>query len=615
MAKVRILPDRVANQIAAGEVIERPAAVVKELVENALDAGATRIEVEFRHGGRSLMRIEDNGHGMSRDDALLALERHATSKISEAADLDSLASYGFRGEALPSIASVSRFELQTRETGSDVGTEILVNGGKMVHVRECGRPVGTRMEVTHLFNSVPARRKFLKTDQTEAAHIIQCVRLYALACPRTAFTLIEDGRVIFRSPECTSLVERVAEIFGRQTAEALVPIDVAEPGLALHGLIGRPGVGRSTRHEMIVFVNQRPVDSRTLNYALIESYHESLPKGRYPLAFVFFECDPAAVDVNVHPAKREVRFRSESQVRGFVIRAVLQRLRELGLSAGAFGSTATPVPVANGAPHATPAAPVAPAPPAPLPRPVLTGLPPTSAYVRPSGEIAPRAASPALSDPPASAPPAIAATPSPATIVNRKSEIVSPTWRFLALAHGSYALFETSAGLVLLDRRGAHERVWFERLREQFRTGEVPSQRLLLPVPLELDPVTSAMLLDRLKFLQAHGFEVGEFGRNFFRVEAVPAWMEPSDAEPFLRDLLGAFRDGRLPDRDTDLARDELARLASAKAVRLPERANEVELQALVAQLLATRSPLTNPAGRPTYIELNHSELARRFQK
>ena len=276
------------------------------------------------------MRIEDNGHGMGRDDALLALERHATSKLTEAADLDRLASYGFRGEALPSIASVSRFLMQTREAGSDTGTEVLVNGGKLVHVRECGRPVGTRMEVTHLFNSVPARRKFLKTDQTEAAHIVHCVRLYALACPGTAFTLIEDGRVVFRSPECATLEERIAEIFGRQTAEALVPLAAEEPGMRLRGLIGKPGIGRSTRHEMIVFVNARPVDSRTLNYALIESYHESLPKGRYPLAFVFFECDPAAVDVNVHPAKREVRFRSEPQVRSFVIRSVLQRLREMG---------------------------------------------------------------------------------------------------------------------------------------------------------------------------------------------------------------------------------------------------------------------------------------------
>lgn len=597
MAKVRILPDRVANQIAAGEVIERPAAVVKELVENALDAGATRIEVEFRHGGRSLMRVEDNGQGMSRDDALLALERHATSKIAEAADLDRLVSYGFRGEALPSIASVSRFALQTREAGSDVGTEILVNGGKFVHVRDCGRPVGTQIEVTHLFNSVPARRKFLKTDQTEAAHIVHCVRLYALACPRTAFTLIEDGRVIFRSPECRTLEERVAEIFGRQIAGALVPIACEEPGLRLSGLIGRPGVGRSTRHEMIVFVNARPVDSRTLNYALIESYHESLPKGRYPLAFVFFECDPAAVDVNVHPAKREIRFRSEAQVRGFVIRAVLQRLRELG-TASAPGP-ATPVSPAGGRPEPGPA----------LLRTDLAAMavsPPARSSLPLAPAVAPSAAPPPLTRAPVTlvAPPPTPPPP-PAT----------PAWRFVGTAHGNYALFETPSGLVLLDRRAAHERIWFERLREQFRAGAVPSQRLLLPVPMELDAIGAALLLDRLGFLQAHGFEIGEFGRNFFRVEAVPVWMEPADAEPFLRDLVGAFRDGTIPDGNSDLAREELARLASARAVRLPEGGSEPEMRALVSQLFATRTPLTNPAGRPTYLELNHGELARRFQK
>ena len=592
MAKVRILPDRVANQIAAGEVIERPAAVVKELVENALDAGATRIEVEFRHGGRSLMRVEDNGTGMSRDDALLALERHATSKIAEAADLDRLVSYGFRGEALPSIASVARFELQTREAGSDAGTEILVNGGKFVHVRECGRPIGTRIEVTYLFNSVPARRKFLKTDATESAHIVQCVRLYALACPRTSFTLIEDGRTVFRSPECETFAERVAEIFGRQTAEALVPIEAAEPGFRLSGLIGRPGVGRATRHEMIVFVNARPVDSRTLNYALIESDHESLPKGRYPLAFVFFECDPAAVDVNVHPAKREVRFRSEPQVRSFVIRAVLQRLRELGIpetgdrKPDSFQSTsAFTAQLQSGVtrPAAAPSVPIGHVP-------TRTSL---NTPVQPSGVVPPSYPVSAI----------------------RNLQSPAPAWRFLALAHGSYALFETAAGLVLLDRRAAHERVWFERLQEQFRTGAVPSQRLLLPVPLELDPIATALLLDRLKFLHAHGFELAEFGRNFFRVEAVPAWMEPADAEPFLRDLLGAFRDGKWPDKNPDLAHEEFARLAAAKAVRLPERTGETELRALVAQLFATRTPLTSPAGRPTYIELNHGELARRFNK
>lgn len=597
MAKVRILPDRVANQIAAGEVIERPAAVVKELVENALDAGATRIEVEFRHGGRAYMRVEDNGHGMNQDDALMALERHATSKIAEAADLDRLGSYGFRGEALPSIASVSRFELQTREEGKDAGVEVLVNGGKLVHVRDCGRPVGTRIVVTHLFHPVPARRKFLKSDQTESAHIIQSVRLYALACPQTAFTLIENNRVIFRSPECATLAERVAGIFGRQTAEALVPIEAEESGMTLTGLIGRPGTGRATRHEMVVFVNQRPVDSRTLNYALIESYHETLPKGRYPLAFVFFHCHPAEVDVNVHPAKREVRFHREPAVRGFVIRSVLARLQELTRAGGPVGA------VAASAPSAAPRA--APTPPAPVNPPAVHPLPrPT--FGRPAPAIKPV-------PPPSSAAPAPAAVPLPNAPVAAPATM--PSWRLLGVAHGNFALFETAAGLVLLDRRAAHERVWYERLRRQFARGSVPAQRLLLPVPVELDPIASALLLERLEFLGAHGFEIAEFGRNFFRIEAVPAWMEPADAEPFLRDLLGLLREGRLQTGRADVLREELARLAAAKAVRLPETASAEELCALVTQLFQTERPLTSPEGRATYIELNHGELARRFQK
>ncbi len=579
MPTIRILPDRVANQIAAGEVIERPAAVVKELVENSLDAGATRIEVEFRSGGSAYIRVEDNGPGLTRDDALLALERHATSKIAEAADLDRLATFGFRGEALPSIASVSRFELQTRPAGAEGGTEILVNGGKFVHVRDCGRPVGTRIVVSHLFNSVPARRKFLKSDATESAHIIHCVRLYALACPQAAFNLVEDGRVIFRSPECATTAERVAEIFGRQTAESLLAIEAAEAGLRLTGLVGRPGAGRATRHEMITFVNRRPVDSRTLSYALIESYHEALPKGRYPLAFLFLEIDPAAVDVNVHPAKREVRFRAEAQVRAFVMRVVLSRLR-------ALGAETVPAAVATGGPAgAAPADPVESRIAAPFPayRPLSPPVP--------AAEADPRAAVPA---------------PAPG---------LRTSWRFVGVVRGTYAVFDTAAGLVLLDRRAARERIWYERLRAQFATGRVGSQRLLLPVPVELDAIMTALLTDRLEFLNGHGFEIAGFGRNFFRVEAVPEWMEPSDAEAFLRDLVGALREGLLGARDLDLARDELARLAAARAVRMPDAAGETEMNFLVNQLFSCRQPLTSPAGKPTFIELSHGEIDRRFQK
>jgi DNA mismatch repair protein MutL len=579
MAKVRILPERVANQIAAGEVIERPAAVVKELVENALDAGATRVVVEFAHAGQSLIRVEDNGLGMSPQDARTALERHATSKITDAADLDRLATFGFRGEALPSIASVSRFTLQTREAGQDSGTEIAVNAGRVLHERACGRPVGTRVDVEHLFEPVPARRKFLKTDRTESGHIVNCVRLYALACPAVSFALYEEGREVFRSPECSSLSDRVAEIFGRQAAEGLLPIDFAESGMRLAGLIGRPGVGRATRHDMVAFVNSRPVDSRTLNGALIESYRESIPQGRYPVAYVFLECGPHEIDVNVHPAKREVRFRKEALVRGFVIRAVLTGLRQWTRRGAADGIAA--------------AAPTFLGDPGPLPAP-----------------FHPWAGEPAQSAPlarPAAAP----SGPAPSG-ANRE---VAPAWRFLGTAHGGYTLFETPQGLVLLDRRAAHERVWYERLKGQFGTGRVPVQRLLLPVPIELNPVASAVLIDNLGFLLAHGLEISEFGRNFFRVDALPAWMEPGDAEDFIRDLVGALREGRMPGSDIDLARDELARLAAAKAVRLPPATGEAEALALLRDLFATSSPISSPAGRPTYVELNHGELARRFQK
>lgn len=599
MPDIRILPDRVANQIAAGEVIERPAAVVKELMENALDAGATRIEVEFRHGGRSLMRIEDNGHGMNRDNALLSLERHATSKINEAVDLDRLGSFGFRGEAVPSIASVSKFTLQTRAEGDELGTEVLVNGGKIVHVRDCGRPIGTRMEVEHLFNSVPARRKFLKRDRTEAAHIVAGVRLYALASPGVAFTLIEDGRIIFNSPVCPALSDRVAEIFGRQLAEQLVPLQAEEGDFKLEGLIGRPGVGRSTRHEMIVFVNGRPVDNRTLNYALIESYHESLPKGRYPPAFVFFTLPPHEVDVNVHPAKREVRFRSEPAVRGFVIRAVLERLRELGGGAQNAGSETQ-----------VPSSPLERLPATEL-RPAGAATPTIPTFPIPidAPAIMPRLGE--LRQAPTAGPAVESITPAPANSELRGAR----GWRFMGMAHGSYGLFETSAGVMWVNRRAAHERVWFERLQDEFRVGQVAGQQLLLPVPLELDPVASALLVDRLAFLTDHGFGLAEFGRNFFRIETIPAWMEPADAEPFIRDLLGALRDGSFPADNVELAQESLARLACSKAVRLPESPGEAHWRSLLDQLFACRAPHSSPAGRLTYFEMSHGEVARRFQK
>ncbi len=579
MGSIRILPDRVANQIAAGEVVERPASIVKELVENALDAGATRIEIEFRHGGRSHIGITDNGCGMSRDDALLSLERHATSKIREARDLDSVRSFGFRGEALPSIASVSRFTLQTRDAASASGTEILVNGGRVVHVRECGMPVGTRIVVAQLFNSVPARRKFLKSDATEAAHIVHHGRLYALASPQAAFSLVEDGRTVFRSPVCATLEARVGEVFGRQIGAGLLPLEAKEDGLELRGLISGPGVARATRHEMITFVNRRPVDSRTLAYAVLESYHTLLPKGRYPVAFLFLEIDPAGVDVNVHPAKREVRFRDEVQVRGFTIRTVLAALRP-----GA-------APVVERAPEAAP-------PPVSPPTPPAAGA--SIARVPPSVGAIPR---------PPPAPPVAA----PARAVVRSHPA---GWRLVGDIAGGYSLFETPAGLVVFDRRAASERVWFERLLAQQREGRVESQRLLLPAPLELDALAAATLREHGPLLAAHGIEVEPFGRDFFRVTAVPAWLEPGGAEGFVRDLLGLLRSGRIDGADPERARSELASVAAGRAA-LPQEAAlpAAVLGELVVDLLRCATPHSSPRGRPTFIEIPAGELARRFHK
>ena len=594
MSVIRILTDRVANQIAAGEVIERPAAVVKELVENSLDAGATRVEVEFRAGGRALIRVTDNGCGMTQEDALLSLERHATSKLVETADLDRLGTFGFRGEAVPSIASVSHFELQTRVGSAAAGTEIVINGGKFLHVRECGLAPGTRVTVSHLFNSVPARRKFLKTDATESAHIIQTVRLYALACPATAFVLIEDGRVLFQSPVCTTLAERVGEIFGRQLVADLLPVAMAEAGLKLSGLIGKPGVNRSTRHELLMFVNRRPVDSRTLNYALIESYATALAKGRYPVAVLFLELDPAAVDVNVHPAKREVRFRSEGAVRGFVIRAVLQRLRE-------WGAPAPRAEPASAGPVHPAASEVMPGDPVSLAAPATVNLPPTAFVVKPAA--------------PHSAPAIVRTAAAPLTVSAPSASAALSGWRFLGTAHSDYALWETPSGLMVVDRRAAHERVWFERLEMQFKQGAVASQRLLFAIPVEFDAIASALLTDQLAFLQRHGFAVVEFGRNFFRIEAVPVWLESSDAVIFLRDIIGLMRDGQLDGKNLDLARTALAQLAAQQAVRLPISHNETEALALVAQLFACTQPHTSPAGRPTHFELSRGELLRRFQR
>ena len=579
MSIIRILDPTVANQIAAGEVVERPAAVVKELLENALDAGATRVVVDFSRGGKALTVVEDNGKGMTPEEALLSLERHATSKIRLAADLDRITTFGFRGEALPSIASVARFTLQTRPAFAPSGTELLINGGRVVHQREHGMAPGTRIEVTNLFHPVPARLKFLKSDETEAAHIIRLVRLYAVSHPQVGFLLREDGREIFRSPGNVPLLDRVREIWGRQVADEVSLMPVFErDGMRLSGLLGKPGVSRGTRQDLVTVVNGRPVDSRTMAFALTESYHTLIPKGRYPLAFAFLEIDPAWVDVNVHPAKREVRFRDEARVRGFLIQSVLSVL----LARVDDGLPTTTIPAIT--PTLVPSfvAPTATSGTAPLAVPS-----PTSTYV-----------------PPVSAP--LASAPA-------SSSSLRLSWRLLARLREERAVFETPTGLAILDIGAAHQRVLYEDILRQFSERKPVSQPLLVPLTIELEPLPAAVLKERMGLLQNAGFDFEEYGRNFWRVGALPVWLDPADALGFLRDLLAemARREGDFG--RPALAYDALARMAVNKARRKGDALADGELLELVQALFRTAQPGTDPKGRRTFVEWTDADLGRRF--
>ena len=570
MSLIRLLPPTVANQIAAGEVVERPAAVVKELLENSLDAGATRVIIDFSRGGKASMIIEDNGQGMTPEDAAMSLQRHATSKIRLASDLDRIATFGFRGEALPSIASVARFTLQTRPSSSTSGWEIAVNAGRILHQREQGMAPGTRIEVANLFHPVPARLKFLKSDETEAAHIIRLVRLYAIAHPEVGFLLREDGREIFRSPGQVSLLERVRAIWGQSVAEevSLMPL-FERSGMRLSGLLGKPGVSRGTRQDLVTVVNGRPVDSRTMAFALTESYHTLIPKGRYPLAFAFLEIDPAWVDVNVHPAKREVRFRDESRVRGFIIESVLSVLRSQG---------------GDGLPQQTIA---------PIETPVPLSMEPAPALMAPTPLVA---------------------QPTPTTSIS--SPVTSPVrlgWKLLHRLRGDKALFETPTGFAILNIGFAHQRVLYESILQQFSEQKTVSQPLLVSIHLELDPLPAAVLKEKMEFLNTAGFLFEEYGRHFWRIVALPTWLNPEVALSFIRDLLGemARREGDFG-RPT-LAHDALAKMAVQRAYRKGDTLSDAELLALVQSLFRTTQPGTDPKGRRTYLEWTDADLDRRF--
>jgi DNA mismatch repair protein MutL len=672
MNRIRLLPEHVANQIAAGEVVERPASVVKELVENALDAQAARITIEIQAGGRSLVRVVDDGSGMSRDDALLCLERHATSKIQRAEDLAAIATMGFRGEALPSIASVSRFTLTTRERdgGSPEGTQIIVNGGKIAEVKAAGSAPGTSVEVRQLFFNLPARRKFLRAEETEAAHIQHYLTLAALAHPEIAFTFVKDGRTIWQLPAQKSgaavssrlgaLRERFRALLGD---EKLLSVDFAaalaldfKPGetetfetsspkksdpqpptsdFRIWGLIGAPGVSRTTRDSQFVFVNRRPVENRGLNYALIEGYHTSLMKGRYPVCCLFLEIDPAAVDVNIHPAKREVKFHRESEIRKRVAQTVRETLLAFHGGEPAEAKRRGECPhepltahapelsgssVASPHPSTTPALPPFPEPLKPLPAVEAPNPSLSQSPLRMGFSPAPRRGESESTSPqlPTAGPPSATVPPVPASDFRSPASPATPLLnvplRLVGVIGKLYVLLESDRGLVLLDQHAAHERILFEQMMNRIeQNAAAPSQKLLLPETIELPPRDAQFLREQLAVLTRLGVGLSEFGERTFLLDALPPFVKAADPRRFVFDLVDELR---AAGREVNLARlgeHTVAKTVCRHAVKANDPLVGRELENLIEDLRHCAMPYTCPHGRPTLIEMNYRELEKKF--
>lgn len=616
---IRILSEDVANRIAAGEVIERPAAVVKELLENAIDAGATRIDIEFKHGGKSFVKVLDNGCGMTREQALMSLEPHATSKIREPEDLFKISSYGFRGEAVPSIASVSKFTLRTRPEGSQLGTHIDIYAGEVNAVKDCGMAAGTEVIVENLFCSVPVRRKFLKTDNVEASHITKLCRLYALALPQLAITLIENSRVVFRSEQDLGIMDRIERVYGREISSKLMELKECVLGdLKVYGAILKPGESFATNRNVCSFINGRPVDSRAVYSAIKEAYGQLLPKGRYAAAFLFIEMDPASVDVNVHPAKREVRLRNEFAVRDFLLEAMTVKLKAYSLAAMGLEEA----PKAEGVNHTGTAADetakaweIRPA-----IRPVIT--PVCSPRVMPdaiskpapafspqnTAEIQKTKAEKSFQQPPVSQQNAahqkLNAAPAEKTAL--------PQWRYIGALKKRYALFETPKSMTLMNVSAAIKRVRYAEIMESLEGCPPQSQGLLIPISLKFERSDDECFAANRKAFEACGFEIEDFGKCVYRIVSVPAWVAYEAAENFIRDFVELARDENRNVK-RELSADMFARLAVRRIGSAGFAVTEASAQALLERLLLCPSHASSPDGKPTIKEISEAEISRMF--
>ena len=592
---VRVLPLHVANKIAAGEVVERPASVVKELVENSIDAGAANIRVAITQGGRKLVSVQDDGCGMSRDDAVLSLERQATSKILDVGDIEEIDTLGFRGEAIPSIASVSRFSITTRRHDSDEGTLVVVNAGSLAEVSAAGCPPGTLVEVRDLFCNVPARRKFLRSFPTEEGHVKNVFTVHALAHPAIGFTLTVDGREIYRLAPAATLADRLLDVFGPDFTEKLLPLgtDPRKTAVRVTGYIERPNLSSPTRREQYVFVNGRPASAPSIAYAVREAYprHQGDAK---PALFLFIDLPPSQVDVNVHPTKREVRFRDNVAVKRAICDAIEHAIN--------------------------------------IPRPVepqpFNAQPTIAEIHQPTAE---HAATVDVRQPTAgidSPPPAIKqsnnqtipTSPAPVVVelpIAADDDGAKPwKWfRFLAATESGYIIIETDSGLVTVNPHAARERIAFERLTDAARGGcAALSQQLLIPDAVRLSPIEAARVAAALPDIRAMGFRIEEFGRDTFKVDAVPqilGGMSPADVlSTIARDLAegGTRRGERWRE---ELVAKSIARSFAGMSVAVDEKG----ATKLVEELAACRMPYVCPRGKLTMFFTSTRELDRKFSK
>ncbi len=597
---VQRLPDDLIDKIAAGEVVERPASVVKELLENALDAGARSVHVEIENGGLALVRVRDDGCGMSREDAELAIERHATSKLRTLSDLESIATHGFRGEALPSIAAVSDLVLRTRAEGESAGSEVAVSNGRRVHVRDAGHPRGTTVEVRDLFGAVPARRKFLKSPATEASHVAEAVTLLALARPATGFSLRSAGRTILEAPAVDGLAARVFQILGAKALEDLVPVEGGTEWVTVRGFVSRPDRPRPARPDLRLFVNRRPVRDRALSKAVLEAFRSAGAGDKGFLAFLFVEVPTHVVDVNVHPAKTEVRFADARTVWTAVERAVREALSGGVRAIPSVTSRQAVRDVAEGAQAA-------------LGR-FFDTTPLAHGWERGTAFGAGRQASGAIGG-------ASLAGESLATELVTDAGMAVPgetaaTPRVLGQHRLTYIVATDGDELILVDQHTAHERVRFEQLLERAERRVVQSQGLLVPIVVELAPELRPVLEAHQEALAALGYDTEPFGGASTRLRGVPAILGTRDPGPSLERILRDLREREGAEWAVSTMRDRVAAtLACHSAVRAGQPLNSEAMAAIVRELLTTAHPTLCPHGRPTVVRVPREELSRWFER